>query len=122
MFAGSTYWLVKPLLSDPALTNARVEIIRRDDAGTDLSGVDLSYVGPSITQKVKGAGKYVSVSRMEFKTDGRHQGRVLLTIDDARPFQTRFCSLDQAMQCTGRPTKNGMKNERSHAIQTFLYS
>jgi hypothetical protein len=90
MLAGGTYWLVKPLLPDPELTNAKIEVIRRDDAGVQLSGVDLSYVGPSITKEVKGAGKYVSVSRMEFTTDGRNQVRVLLIIDDARPISNTF--------------------------------
>ena len=90
MLIGGTYWLVKPLLPDPGLTNAKVEIIRRNDAGSDLSKVDLSFVGPSITREAEGSGKYVSVNRMEFTTDGRNQVRVLLIIDDDRPIAHTF--------------------------------
>jgi hypothetical protein len=85
MLAAGTYWLIKPMLPDPALTNARIEIIRRDGAGTDLSQVDFSYVGQSIAREARGSGRYVSVSRMEFTTDGRNQVRILLIIDDDRP-------------------------------------
>ena len=45
---GGTYGLVKPLLPDSGLTNAKIEIIRRDDAGSELSQVDLNHIGPSI--------------------------------------------------------------------------
>ena len=90
MLAGGTYWLISPMLPDPGLTNAKIEIIRRDDAGADLSKVDLSYIGPSIAREAKGSGKYVSTNRIEFTTDGRNQVRVLLIIDDDRPIQHTF--------------------------------
>ena len=90
MLVGGTYWLIKPLLPDPELTNAKIEVVRRDDTGQDLSKIDLSFVGPSIARKVEGSGKYVSVNRMEFATDGRNQVRVLLIIDDDRPIAHTF--------------------------------
>jgi hypothetical protein len=74
---------VKPLLPDPGLTNAQIEVIRRSDGGEELSLLDLSYLGPSIAKEVKGSGKYMSVNRMEFTTDGRNRSRMLLIIDDA---------------------------------------
>jgi hypothetical protein len=90
MLAGGTYLLVKPLLPDPGLTNAKIEIIRRDDAGAELSKVDLSYVGPSIAREAKGSGRYVLANRMGFTTKGRNQLRVLLIIDDDRPIPHTF--------------------------------
>ncbi len=119
MFAGSTYWLVRPLLPDPALTNARIEVIRRDDAGTDLSGIDLSYVGPSIIQKVKGSGKYVSVSRMEFTTDGRNQVRVLLIIDDARPISSTLL-LPRSGDAVYRQSHGRWNEERTESRNSNL--
>ncbi len=119
VFAGGTYWLVKPLLPDSGLTNAKIEIIRRDDAGVDLSKVDLSYVGPSITKEVKGAGKYVSVSRMEFTTDGRNQVRVLLIIDDARPISNTFL-LPRSGDAVYRQSHEKWNEERTDARNSKL--
>lgn len=90
IFVGGIYWLVKPMLPDPGLTNGKIEIIRRDDAGADLSAVDFSYVGPSIAREAKGSGRYVLANRMEFTTKGRNQLRILLIIDDDRPIQHTF--------------------------------
>jgi len=90
ILAGGTYWLLKPLLPDPRLTNAKIELIRREDTGQDLSKIDLSFVGPSIARQAKGSGKYVAVNRLEFTTDGRNQVRVLLIIDDDRAIRPTF--------------------------------
>jgi len=90
MLIGGTYWLGKPLMPDPGLTNAKVEIIRRNEAGSDLSKFDLSFVGPSIAREAEGSGKYVSVNRMEFTTDSRNQVRVLLIIDDDQAIAHTF--------------------------------
>jgi hypothetical protein len=78
-FAG-TYLLVRPLLPDPGLTNAKIEVVRRDSAGVDLSQLDLSYI--EIPPQASGLGKYVSADRMEFTTDSRNQLRILLIVDD----------------------------------------
>ena len=72
-------WLIA---LSPVGVYTAVEVIRRDDAGSTLSVADLSHVGPSIAQKIKGSGKYVSVSRLDFMTDGRNESHVLLIIDD----------------------------------------
>ena len=90
LLTGGTYWLVRPLMPDPGLTNAKVEVIRRDERGTDLAGLDLSYLGPSIAREANGIGKYASASRMEFRTDGRNQVRVLLLVDDAHLIANTF--------------------------------
>ncbi|HSM86652.1 MAG TPA: hypothetical protein VLT16_10895 [Candidatus Limnocylindrales bacterium] len=82
---GGTYLLLMPLLPDSALTNAKVEVIKKDAAGTELSNLDLSYVGPAIGQQAKGPGKYVPLYWMKFTTDDRNQVRVLLVIDDDQP-------------------------------------
>lgn len=119
MLAGGTYWLVKPMLPDPGLTNAKIEIIRQDDAGADLSQVDLSYVGPSIAREVKGSRKYVSVSRMEFTTDGRNQVRVLLIIDDDRPIAHSFL-LPRAGDTIYRQSQGKWNEERAEARNSKL--
>ena len=90
MFVGGTYWLIKPLLPNPGLTNAKIEVLRRNDTGTDLSKVDLSFVGTAITGQVQGSGKYISVNRMEFTTDDRNHIRVLVIIDDDRAVAHTF--------------------------------
>jgi hypothetical protein len=87
---GGAYWLVRPLLPDPGLTNAQIEVIRRSNAGEELSSLDLSYLGPSIAKEVKGSGKYTSVNRMGFTTDGRNRSRMLLIIDDAEAMAHTF--------------------------------
>jgi hypothetical protein len=105
-------WLVKPLLPDGGLTNARIEIIRRSDAGTDLSGVDLTFVGASLAKKVEGSGKYVSVSRMEFATSGRNQVRVLLIVDDGHAIPNTF-SLPRSGDAVYRQSHGAWHEERS---------
>ncbi len=81
LFVG-TFLLVRPMLPDPGLTNAKIEVVRRDNAGADLSQIDLSYIG--VSRQASGSGKYASANRMEFTTDSRNQLRVLLIIDDDR--------------------------------------
>ena len=90
MLLGGTYWLIKPMLPNPRLTNAKIEVLRHDDTGTDLSKIDLSFVGPPISQQAEGSGRYVSVSRIEFITDNRNQLRALLIVDDDRPVAHTF--------------------------------
>jgi hypothetical protein len=119
MLAGGTYWLVKPMLPDPGLTNAKIEILRRDDAGADLSQVDLSYVGPSIAREAKGSAKYASANRMEFTTDGRNQVRVLLIIDDVRPIAHTF-QLPQAGDAIYRQSQGRWNEERAEARKSKL--
>src|SRR5262249_43811800 len=82
MLLGATYLLVRPMLPDPGLTNAKIEVVRRDTTGAALSQIDLSYIQSS--HEATGSGKYVSSNRMEFTTDSRNQLRVLLIVDDAR--------------------------------------
>jgi hypothetical protein len=85
LFAAGSYWILRPLLPSAALTNAKIEVIRRDDAGVPIRQLDLTYLGPSISTKTNGSDKYISLSRMQFTTDDRDQVRVLLIIDDAQP-------------------------------------
>ena len=82
LLVGAIFLLIKPFLPDPALTNGRIEVIQQNPAGTTLAQVDLNYLGQSIAREAKGSGKYISVNRTEFTTDGRNQLRVLLIIDD----------------------------------------
>ncbi len=119
VIAAGTYALIKPLLPDPGLTNAKIEIIRRDDSGADLSGVDLSYIGPSIVREVKGSGKYVSVSRMEFKTDDRNQVRILLIVDDAHPISNTFL-LPRSGDVVYRQSHEKWSKERGEARDSRL--
>ena len=85
-----TYWLTRPLLPDPGLTNAKIQIVRSNDSGRELSHVDLSFVGRSIAGRAQGSGKYVLANRMELTTHGRNQLRMLLVIDDNRQIARRF--------------------------------
>lgn len=88
VFAIGGYWLIRPLLPNRALTNAKVEVIRRKmPAGAPLS---LEYLGPGFAGNVKEADTYSSVSRLEFTTDGKNQARVLLIIDDPQPVAHTF--------------------------------
>lgn len=112
LFASGTYWLIKPLLPDHALTNAKIEVIRRDDSGVGLAHLNLSYVGPSIRQEVTGDGKYSSVMRMEFTSDGRNQLRVLLIIDDVQPVAHTF-RLPRTGDAIYRQSHGNWKRERS---------
>jgi hypothetical protein len=119
MLTGSTYWLVKPMLPDPGLTNAKIEIVRRDDAGVDLSQVDLSYLGPTIPREAKGSGKYISVNRMEFTTDGRKQVRVLLIIDDDHPIAQVF-PLPRSGDAIYRQSQGKWHQERAETLRSKL--
>ena len=119
MLTGSTYWLVKPMLPDPGLTNAKIEIVRRDDAGVDLSQVDLSYLGPTIPREAKGSGKYISVNRMEFATDGRKQVRVLLIIDDDHPIAHVF-PLPRSGDAIYRQSQGKWHQERAETRRSKL--
>jgi hypothetical protein len=119
MFAGGTYCLVRPLLPDPGLTNAKIEIIRRNAAGADLSQLDLGYVGPSIVREAKGSGKYVSANRMEFATDGRNQVRILLIIDDDHPIAHTFL-LPRAGDAIYRQSQGKWSEERAEARNSNL--
>ena len=82
------YWLIRPLLPNRALTNAKIEVIRRSNtAGSPLS---LDYLGPGFADSVKEASTYASVSRLEFTTDGKNQVRALLIVDDPQPVAHTF--------------------------------
>jgi hypothetical protein len=119
MFVGSMYWLVKPMLPDPGLTNAKIEVIRRNDAGADLSQVDLSYLGPSIAQEAKGGGKYTFTNKMEFRTDDRNQVRILLIIDDDRPIPHEFL-LPREGDAIYRQAQGQWREERAEARKSKL--
>jgi hypothetical protein len=119
MFGGGAYWLVRPLLPDPGLTNAKIEIVRGDDEGTKLSELDLSYVGSSITEKAAVSGKYVSIDRMEFTTNNRYQVRVLMIIDDAEPVAHRFL-LPRSGDAVYRQSHGVWKEERTEARESKL--
>lgn len=90
IFLGAVYWLLRPLVPDPALTNARIEVIQKASGGAELSSADLSYVGPEIARETRLEGRYVSLYQMEFTTDERNQVRVLLIIDDDHPVAHTF--------------------------------
>ena len=90
LLTGGTYWLLRPFLPDPGLTNAKIEVIRKDERGADLASLDLSYLGPSMALDAKGVGKYASASRLDFQTDGRNQLRVLLIVDDQNLIANTF--------------------------------
>lgn len=119
MLTGSIYWLVRPMLPDPGLTNAKIEVVRRNNAGADLSQIDLTYLGPSIAHEVKGSGKYVSVNRMDFTTDGRNQVRVLLIIDDDHPIAHTFL-LPRSGDAIYRQSEGKWKEERAEARHSRL--
>jgi len=119
MFLGAAYWLIRPLLPDPGLTNAKVEVIRRDDKGADLATIDLSFVGSSIGPQVKGSGKYVSTNRMQFATDGRNQVRVLLIIDDDRPVPHTFV-LPRSGDAIYRQQQGQWREERIEARRSEI--
>jgi hypothetical protein len=88
VFAIGGYWLIRPLLPNRALTNAKVEVIRRKvPPGAPLS---LDYLGPGFAGNVKEADTYSSVSRLEFTTDGKNQARALLIVDDPQPVDHTF--------------------------------
>lgn len=111
LFAG-TYFLVRPMLPDPGLTNAKIEVVRKDSAGTDLSRIDLSYVGS--LREASGSGKYVSANRMEFTTDSRNQLRVLVIVDDDRVVGHTFV-LPRTGYAIYRQSEGRWKKERGES-------
>jgi hypothetical protein len=88
LFVVGGYWLIRPLLPNRALTNAKVEVIRKiGSGGTPLS---LDYLGPAFAGSLKEVNTYASVSRLEFVTDGKNQVRALLIVDDPQPVTHTF--------------------------------
>jgi hypothetical protein len=100
------------MLPDPGLTNAKVEVVRRDNGGADLSQIDLSYIG--LSRQASGSGKYASVNRMEFTTDSRNQLRVLLIVDDDRAVGHTF-ALPRTGYAVYRQSQGRWKEERAEA-------
>lgn len=88
LLAVGGYWLIRPLLPNRALTNAKVEIIQRNATGG--APLSFAYLGPGFAGNVHDANKYASVSRLEFTTDGKNQVRVLLIVDDPQPVAHTF--------------------------------
>jgi hypothetical protein len=80
LFVAGGYWLIHPMLPDRALTNARVEVIRRNSPGEPP--LKLDYLGSEFTGSVREANMYASVSRLEFTTNSKNQVRALLIVDD----------------------------------------
>jgi hypothetical protein len=80
LFICGGYWLIRPLLPNRALTNAKVEVIHRN--ATAEAPLSLDYLGPGFANSVIEVNRYASVSRLEFTTDGKNQARVLLIVDD----------------------------------------
>jgi hypothetical protein len=119
LVAAGAYWLVRPLLPNPALTNAKVEVIRRVDAGVPVPQLDLSHLGPSLAAKAAGLECYVSLTRMEFRTDDRNQVRVLLIIDDAQPVAHTFL-LPRTGDAIYRQSHGVWKDERSEGRKSDL--
>jgi hypothetical protein len=115
-FAG-TYLLVRQMLPDPGLTNAKIEVVRRDSAGVDLSQIDLSYI--ELSPQANGLGKYVSANRMEFKTDSRNQLRLLLIVDDDRAVGHTF-ALPRSGYAIYRQNQGRWQEERSGSRNSKL--
>jgi hypothetical protein len=80
LFAVGGYWLIRPLLPNRALTNAKVEVIRK--IGSGGTPLNLDYLGPTFAGSLKEVNTYASVSRLEFVTDGKNQVRALLIVDE----------------------------------------
>ena len=88
LFAAGGYWLIRPLLPNRALTNAKIEVIRRSAPGQ--APLSFNYLGPGFAGNVEQPHTYASVSRLEFATDGRNQVRALLIVDDPQPVAHTF--------------------------------
>jgi hypothetical protein len=88
IFAVAGYWLIRPLLPNRALTNAKVEVIRR--SASEGAPLTLDYLGPGFAGNLKDANAYASVSRLEFATDGKNQVRALMIVDDPQPVAHTF--------------------------------
>jgi hypothetical protein len=104
-----TYFLIRPMLPDPGLTNAKIEVVRQDIGGADLAQIDSSYIGS--LREASGSGKYVSANRMEFTTSGRNQLRVLLIVDDDRVVSHTFV-LPRTGYAIYRQSQGQWKEER----------
>jgi hypothetical protein len=113
----ATYLLVRPMLPDPGLTNAKIEVVRRDNAGTDLSQVDLSFIG--LSRQASGSSKYISANRMEFTTDSRNQVRVLLIVDDNSAIGHTFV-LPRTGYAIYRQSQGQWKQERGESRNSKL--
>jgi len=87
-FGVGGYWLIRPMLPNRALTNAKIEVIRRDTSGK--APLSFDYLGPGFADRLTGPNAYASVSRLEFVTDGKNQVRVLLIVDDPQPIAHTF--------------------------------
>ncbi len=119
MLLMATYFLLKPMLPAPGLTNAKIEVVRRDNTGNDLSQVDLSYVGSSLARQATGSSKYASVNRMEFTTDTRNQLRVLLIVDDDRAIGHTFV-LPRTGYAIYRQAQGQWKEERAESRKSKI--
>jgi len=115
----ATYFLLRPMLPDPGLTNAKIEVVRRDSTGGDLSQVDLSYIGSSVARQATGSGRYASVNRMEFTTDTRNHLRVLLIVDDDRAIGHTFV-LPRTGYAIYRQTRGQWKEERAESRKSKI--
>jgi hypothetical protein len=63
-------------------------VIRRGVPGQ--APLSLDYLGPAFAGKAKQLDTYISVSRLEFATDGKNQVRALLIVDDPQPIAHTF--------------------------------
>lgn len=89
IFVAGGYWLISPLLPNRALTNAKIEVVRRNDTG-DAPPLNLNYIGPDLAGVFNGRGKYTPVSRLEFTTDRKNHARALLIVEDPQPVAHTF--------------------------------
>lgn len=119
VLTGAVYLLIRPFLPDPALTNAKIEVIQRNDKGADIRQLDLGFLGRSVAQEAKGQQKYVSLARMEFTTDGRNQVSVLLVVDDAKPVAGTF-HLPRTGNAIYRQSRGVWKQERSEGRNSAI--
>lgn len=113
--AGGIYLLIRPLLPDSSLTNAKIEVVRRGDTGRALPDLDLSFVGPSVAKQVRGEGKYVSTHRLEFTTDSQNQVRAVLIIDDTDVVPNTF-RLPRSGDAVYRQSRRAWKEEFSSPV------
>jgi len=118
LLLAGTYLLIRPMLPDPGLTNAKIEVVRRDNAGADLSQIDLGYIGVS-DRRASASGKYASANRMEFTTDSRNQLRVLLIVEDDRAVGHTF-ALPRTGYAIYRQSQGQWKEERAESRNSKL--
>lgn len=110
IFAGGGYWLISPLLPNQALTNAKIEVVRRNDTG-DAPPLNLNYIGPDLAGIFSGRGKYTSVSRLDFTTESKNHARALLIIEDPQPVAHTFV-LPRTGTAVYRQSRGVWKEER----------